>query len=557
MIRSTFAGFTTAQLGMAASQRALDIVGQNITNINTPGYTKQRLDITSLNFQKGDFYNAKSNIKVGFGVEMTGISQLRDPFIDAQYRSQISKLGTTDAHAAGFEKITPVFDEATMQGVRAAFISLTSSLSTLSTQVGNKENDTLVRSNMQILLNLFRENAVKLQDVREDVQMGFKTTDLADLNQMLENISNLNINIKNSQILGNPALELKDQRNLLLDELGSYLPITVRYKDQEVGPGQTVETLHVDFTDSEGVKHSLISDSQFARFDADVENQPVELTLFDAKGATVDITNVLGSGTLKGTLDFLNKSGDFDGSDFKGLGYYEKTLDSLVATFAKEFNKANIPYDENGKRTNLKDEDGKTIIPKDKNGDPIYARDDKGNILVDDKGNQLYSYALFETLDGTDNFSASNIKIADNWANGTYGITASNNYVITDEETGTTANENILNMVKLLEKSTTFTAANTAGNQITFYKGSFHDCFANLEVTLGIDYKSANTMLANQISVLNETSNSRDAVSGVQLDEEGMDLLHYNQSYSAAARFMTTLDEALDKLINGTGVVGR
>ncbi len=112
-------------------------------------------------------------------------------------------------------------------------------------------------------------------------------------------------------------------------------------------------------------------------------------------------------------------------------------------------------------------------------------------------------------------------------------------------------------MIKLLGKSTTFTAANSAGNEITFYKGSFHDCFANLEVTLGIDYKAANTMLANQISVLNETSNARDAVSGVQLDEEGMDLLHYNQSYSAAARFMTTLDEALDKLINGTGVVGR
>lgn len=570
MIRSTFAGFTTAQLGMAASQRALDVTGQNIANINTPGYTKQRLDIASLNFQKGDFYNAKSNIKVGFGVEMTGISQLRDPFLDAQYRSQISKLGTTDAHAAGFEKITPVFDEATMDGVRSAFISLTSSLSTLSTQVGNKENDTLVRSNMQILLNLFRENSVKLQDVREDLQMGFKTTDLADLNQMLENISNLNINIKNSQILGNPALELKDQRNQLLDELGSYLPITVRYKNQEVGPGQYVETLHVDFTDTEGVKHSIISDSLFSRFDADVENQPVELTLFDAKGATVDITNVLGSGTLKGTLDFLNKAGDFDGSDFKGLGYYEKTLDSLVATFAKEFNKANLPYDENGNRTNLKDKDGNVIVPKDKDGKPIYeqtdtqgnpiqAVDKNGQPLVDANGDPvyLYSYALFETKDGTDNFSASNIKIADNWANGTYGITASSKYVVTDEETGTTANENILNMIKLLEKSTTFTAANSAGNEITFYKGSFHDCFANLEVTLGIDYKAANTMLANQISVLNETSNARDAVSGVQLDEEGMDLLHYNQSYSAAARFMTTLDEALDKLINGTGVVGR
>ena len=79
----------------------------------------------------------------------------------------------------------------------------------------------------------------------------------------------------------------------------------------------------------------------------------------------------------------------------------------------------------------------------------------------------------------------------------------------------------------------------------------------NISTTLAIDTKSANTILENQISVLNQTANSRDAVSGVQLDEEGMDLMHYNQSYTAAARLMTTLDEALDVLINKTGVVGR
>ena len=112
--------------------------------------------------------------------------------------------------------------------------------------------------------------------------------------------------------------------------------------------------------------------------------------------------------------------------------------------------------------------------------------------------------------------------------------------------------ENILNMVKLLENKISFEV-----NGKQFYSGSFHDCFANLEATLGIDYKSESTMLANQISVLNQTSNSRDGVSGVQLDEEGMNLLHYNQSYTAAARLMTTLDEALDVLINRTGVVGR
>ena len=80
MIRSTFAGFTTAQLAMSASQRALDVTGQNIANINTRGYSKQRLEISSLNNNGASFYSSKNDAKVGYGVEVTGISQLRDPF---------------------------------------------------------------------------------------------------------------------------------------------------------------------------------------------------------------------------------------------------------------------------------------------------------------------------------------------------------------------------------------------------------------------------------------------------------------------------------------------
>ena len=84
MIRSTFAGFTTAQLAMSASQRALDVTGQNIANINTRGYSKQRLEISSLNNSGASFYSSKNGAKVGYGVEVTGISQLRDPFLDIQ-----------------------------------------------------------------------------------------------------------------------------------------------------------------------------------------------------------------------------------------------------------------------------------------------------------------------------------------------------------------------------------------------------------------------------------------------------------------------------------------
>lgn len=513
MIRSTFSGFTTAQLAMAASQRALDVTGQNIANINTPGYTKQRLDIASLNTKGASFYNSDNNIRVGYGVHMTGVSQLRDPFLDTQYRSQIGKLGTTDAHAASFEQLAPIFDETTKDGILSALNNITSSLDKLSSQVGNQEFDTMVRSNMQILINLFRDNANRLADVRKDATNSFKTTDVADVNEMLKNIANLNTSIKNSQILGNPALELQDQRNDLLDQLASYLPISVKYSDQEVGPGQFVEVLDVTFTATDGTKYSLISDGSYGSLDADISGQPVKLSLTDSKGnAGTDITDRLSDGTLKGSLDFLNKSGDFDNSDFKGIGYYEKALDSLVNAFATKFNELNQKKDAQG--------------------------------VVTDKN------PLFETTDGSTTFTASNIKIAEGWLNGSYGITASNDY--STGELGSTAHENIDAMIKAMDETLEFKVGNT-----TFFKGSFYECFNNISTTLAIDTKSANTILENQISVLNQTANSRDAISGVQLDEEGMDLMHYNQSYTAAARLMTTLDEALDVLINKTGIVGR
>lgn len=579
MMRSTFAGFTTAQLAMAASQRSIDVTGQNIANINTEGYTRQRLDIASLNLRNGSFYNSSNSTRVGYGVDMTGISQLRDPFLDAQYRSQISKLGTTDAQAAGLEKLQVAFDESTTSGIRDAFINLSNALQTLSKDGGyTKENDTVVRSRMQIIVNLLREKAVSLQDIRHDTQENFRDTDIKDLNATLKNIAELNTSIKNSQVLGNPALELMDERNKLLDELGSYLPINVEYKQKKIGEGYSVQVLDVSFTDADGVSHRLISDGRYGQFSTDVSGQPVTLTLTDADGYTNEMTDKLTEGTLKGSLDFMNKSGDFDDSDFKGIGYYEKVLDSLVKTFAEAFNEANQSTHQtvqgaDGKNYLLyetsdtppvkvyKGEDGKYY--KDNAGKPDlnneYTDDIKKLSPVYDKNGAKTDRPLFETIDGSGNFSALNIKIATGWMDGSYGITNSNNQV--NGVVGSTANENIVNMINMLSKEYAFTAKGTAagnnGADVRFYTGSFYNCFANMEVTLGIDISSASTMLNNQITVLNQTANSRDAISGVQLDEEGMNLLHYNQSYSAAARLMTTLDEMLDKLINGTGVVGR
>lgn len=540
MMRSTFAGFTTATLALNASHRALEVTGQNIANINTPGYTRQRLDIKSLYLKGGEFYNSHPNARIGFGVEITGVSQLRDPFLDIQYRMQMAKLGTTDAQVAGYEKLANILDETDRSGIEKALIDLNSQLQKLAQNPNSKEYDSMVRSSSQILLNLFHQNATDLQEVRTDLTKEFRDTTIKDLNKIIQNIGELNESIKNSQILGNPALELKDERNELIDELASYLPITTKYRDHDLGAGFTVEELDIYFTDSEGVKYKLISDNLVGSLTADVEGQPVKLYITDSYGkGPAEITDTVGDGVIKGTLDILNKSGPFDNpaTDVKGIGYYEKSMDSLVAKLAETFNDLN--------RRGQVDQDG----------DPVL--DANGNQIMDE-------FPLFEKIDPTKDFSASNIKIADGWANGTYGITTSDIQVPNGEgenNTGATADENVLKMIKALAEDHQFSYKQVQPDgttkDIDFYKGSFYNCFVNMENILNIDLKAGNNTLENKITVINQTADLKDTVSGVSLDEEGINLLHYQQSYSAACRLMTTLDEALDKLINGTGVVGR
>ena len=77
---ATFGEFTVARLGMIASQMALNVTGQNISNINTPGYTRQRLDQYSFITSGSGLYHSANSASVGSGVMLSGISQLRDRF---------------------------------------------------------------------------------------------------------------------------------------------------------------------------------------------------------------------------------------------------------------------------------------------------------------------------------------------------------------------------------------------------------------------------------------------------------------------------------------------
>ena len=89
------------------------------------------------------------------------------------------------------------------------------------------------------------------------------------------------------------------------------------------------------------------------------------------------------------------------------------------------------------------------------------------------------------------------------------------------------------------------------------YQGNLESCYSNMEGVLGSHINTTSKIYETYATAADEINTSRDSVSGVDLNDEGIDLLQYQKSFAAACRLMTALDEAMDKVINGMGVVGR
>lgn len=89
------------------------------------------------------------------------------------------------------------------------------------------------------------------------------------------------------------------------------------------------------------------------------------------------------------------------------------------------------------------------------------------------------------------------------------------------------------------------------------FDGTFLDYVKNYVTTLGEDVSFTESRLTATTTIQQELEDGRDSVSGVVVDEEVANMMLYNKSLSAASRLMTAMDEALDTIINKTGLVGR
>ncbi|MGL5977771.1 MAG: flagellar basal body rod C-terminal domain-containing protein, partial [Erysipelotrichaceae bacterium] len=146
-----------------------------------------------------------------------------------------------------------------------------------------------------------------------------------------------------------------------------------------------------------------------------------------------------------------------------------------------------------------------------------------------------------QIISGDLTIDASNITVSSEWLDDP-------SFILKDlDNAGSLDNTHILDLISKLEGK---------GN-IPGFEGSFADFIDSYVTTLGQDKSYVSGRFDASYAIITDLENKRDAISAVSLDEEGANLMVFDKAYKATSRLMTTFDEALDVLINKTGLVGR
>ncbi|MGD9569213.1 MAG: flagellar hook-associated protein FlgK [Sedimentibacter sp.] len=529
MLRSTFLGYKTATSALKVNQNVMDIVGQNISNINTEGYTRQRLDINSVSFNASNIKLNPSGVIIGQGVEANGVSQFRDSFLDLRYRMEASKAGSEYVQLEALSDLESVLDEISKDGLDAQFSDLIEQLHSLTSSPSDPVLEGVVRTSAQMLTQMFNDYSEQIDTINNQQLSYLENGAIVKINQITENIAKLNNQIKADNISGNPALELNDERNMLIDELSNYLDIEVDVVPLNIGGNKTIDEIVIKLRDISSPEINLVNRENNFNLSVDEDGDKTiikaEVPSIDGDGNIVtiitDISSSIKGGQIEGYLKFLNGNGEFAPSTdpyskVKGVQYYQNMLDSLANKFALVMNEVNrVPktYDTDGKVTSW-----------------------------DEK-------PLFDARGGGD-ITAGNIKIHDSWASETDSYITNTIKEKTGDSTGAT--DNILRMISKFQAGQG--DHDFIGGTTTLFNGTFQEflSFTTTSLNLQVDnvQKSYDTFSESQYQI----DYARSSMSSVDLNEEGVNLLQYSKSYNAAARLMTTLDEMLDTLINRMGV---
>ena len=218
------AGLEVARKALSAYQLALSVYGNNIANVDTPGYSRRTLLLS-----EGEGHEVAAG-RIGLGVDTVTIRRMRDSFLDDAYRRQSSSLGMYESLEQTLAEIEMVFGEPGDAGLSLMLNEFWDSWQELANSPESQTVRTLVRdkaqSLAQVLHQMDRSLVNQIQALDSEVEAYVN-----EINGMASAIADLNGKIVASESSGHEATDLRDQRDLLVDQLSQVVDVSVYQRD--------------------------------------------------------------------------------------------------------------------------------------------------------------------------------------------------------------------------------------------------------------------------------------------------------------------------------------
>ena len=282
----------TAVSGLLSYQRALNTTSHNIANVNTPGYSRQRVEMSAAppQYLGGNY--------VGTGVQVERVRRVYDEFLAEQVRTSTSlEAQHRSMHDLALQIDNMLAD--TESGIAPAMQEFFDSLQDLSTDPASTAARQVVLSQGESLTARFNDLAARLDALREGVNTNL-TVQVDEINTLAAGLADVNEDILNAPTGPSGAVsgDLLDRRDQLLNELSELVSVTTL--EQSDG------TLNVFI----GTGQSLVSGTSAQRLDTATDPyDPTRLRVsyVGPSGTSVDITSQITGGKLGGTLEFRDQ----------------------------------------------------------------------------------------------------------------------------------------------------------------------------------------------------------------------------------------------------------
>ena len=215
----------SARTGMSVSQASIQTTSHNINNINTPGYSRQRVEQSTKSAYSNPGYNSSMGPgQIGTGVQATDVIRIRNTFYDFQYRSESHNYGETSIKYQHYTNMEKIFNEPSDSAISASISDFFSSWQELSKNPNDTGAKDVVIQNAKYLSTNISNVIEKLDKLSTQAEKKLND-DVSEINDMINQIRGLNKEIKLIEGSGKTPNDLMDQRDIVIDELSHKLNI--------------------------------------------------------------------------------------------------------------------------------------------------------------------------------------------------------------------------------------------------------------------------------------------------------------------------------------------